>query len=150
MSHSVAFTASVAAILAAAFGSADAQQTEQSQVGTLECRGGPDTGFVVGPVTTLKCVLHANSVPDSRYVVAIENFGIKIGDTEVVLNWKVIAPVPWIAADDLVGTYARADGSGSNVLTGGSNGSITLRPPSEQDAADPGDAGIESFAVRPE
>ncbi len=65
-----------AVIVVAPIATAEAQQV---QAGTLACRGGPDTGFILGPVTNLDCVLHVENAPDSRYVAAIRNFGIFIG-----------------------------------------------------------------------
>ena len=110
------------AVLAPPVATADAQQV---QAGTLTCRGGPDTGFILGPVTTLDCVLHADSAPDGRYVAAIRNFGIFIGDQDVALTWKVMAPTPWLAGDDLTGGYSHPGGADANVLTGGSTAPIT-------------------------
>lgn len=49
--HLIFFAACGAAVLAAPIRTADAQEV---QVGTLACRGGPDTGFIVGPITNLE------------------------------------------------------------------------------------------------
>ena len=104
-----------AVVLATPIATAEAQQV---QAGTLACRGGPDTGFVLGAVTNLDCVLHADSAPDSRYVAAIPNLGIFIGDEEVALIWKVMAPVPWLGLDQLAGSYIHASGAGDNAVSG--------------------------------
>lgn len=122
---------------------------QQVQAGTFDCHGGPDTGFILGPVTNLDCVLHVDAAPDSRYVAAIRNFGVFIGDQDVSLSWKVMATVPWIGVDDLAGGYARPSGAGVNVLSGGTNTAITLRPPSKQDAAAKPQVQIESLEIRP-
>ncbi|WP_375782854.1 DUF992 domain-containing protein [Bradyrhizobium sp. Pha-3] len=133
-----------AAALATPIATAEAQQV---QAGTLACRGGPDTGFILGPVTNLDCVLHADSAPDSRYVAAIPNLGIFIGDEEVALAWKVMAPVPWIGLDQLAGSYIHASGAGDNVLSGGANTPITLHPLNE-DAFSTPPVKIESLEIR--
>ncbi|WGS17457.1 MULTISPECIES: DUF992 domain-containing protein [unclassified Bradyrhizobium] len=143
--HLVVLAACGAAVFAAPMGIAVAQQV---QAGTLECRGGPDTGFVLGSVTNLNCVLHVDSSPDSRYVAAIQNFEVFIGERDVALNWKVMAPVPWLGIDDLVGTYTHA-GDGSNVLVGGANATITLRPLTERNEASAPPANIENLEIRP-
>ncbi|WP_245312994.1 DUF992 domain-containing protein [Bradyrhizobium macuxiense] len=122
---------------------------QQVQAGTLECRGGPDTGFIVGSVTNLNCVLHVDSAPDSRYIAAIQNFDVFIGDTDVALNWKVMAEVPWLAPDGLAGTYTHAEDAGINVLGGGANGPITLSPPTRPNDGSPPPANIESLELRP-
>ena len=134
-----------AVVLATPIATAEAQQV---QAGTLACRGGPDTGFVLGAVTNLDCVLHADSAPDSRYVAAIPNLGIFIGDEEVALIWKVMAPVPWLGLDQLAGSYAHESGAGDNVLTGGTNTPITLLPLTE-DAFSTPPVKIESLEIRP-
>ncbi|MGY4479326.1 DUF992 domain-containing protein [Bradyrhizobium sp. USDA 3364] len=135
-----------AAVLVAPISTSDAQQV---QAGTLECRGGPDTGFIVGPVTNLDCVLHVDSAPDSRYVAAIRNFGIFIGDEEFAVTWKVMAAVPWLGLDGLTGGYSHAGGAGANVLVGGANAPITLRPPDEQNEASTPPVKIDNLELRP-
>ncbi|MGY4570556.1 DUF992 domain-containing protein [Bradyrhizobium sp. USDA 3256] len=145
-SRSIASAVCGAAVLAAPLAAANAQQV---QAGTLECRGGPDTGFVVGPVTNLNCVLHVDSTPDGRYVAAIRNLGVLIGDQEVAMTWKVMAPVPWLGSDDLAGGYAHADGAGVNVLAGGTNTPITLHPLNEQNVPSTPPLKIESLEIRP-
>ncbi|MGY3445400.1 DUF992 domain-containing protein [Bradyrhizobium sp. USDA 4473] len=135
-----------AAILAPPITTADAQQV---QAGTLDCRGGPDTGFILGPVTTLDCVLHADSAPDSRYVAAIRKLGVFIGDQDVALTWKVMAAVPWLGGDDLTGGYIHPGGADTNVLTGGSTASITLHPLNEQNAGSTPTVKIDNLELRP-
>ncbi|MDH2381056.1 DUF992 domain-containing protein [Bradyrhizobium sp. CER78] len=123
-------------------------ETQQVQAGTLACSGGPDNGFILGPVTNLNCVLHIESAPDRRYVAAFPNLGVFIGDQDVALTWKVMAPVPWLGLDDLAGSYAHASGAGDNVLAGGTNATITLHPLDDKDPAIP-PVKIESLEIRP-
>lgn len=135
-----------AAVLVTPIASADAQQV---QAGTLECHGGPDAGFMLGPVTNLDCVLHADSAPDSRYVAAIRDFDVFIGDQDVALSWKVMAPVPWLGRDDLAGGYTHDAGAGANVLAGGNNAAITLRPLTEQNNPSPPPVKVDNLEIRP-
>ena len=134
-----------AVVLAMPIATAGAQQV---QAGTLTCRGGPDTGFILGAVTNLDCVLQADSAPDGRYVAGIPNLGIFIGEQEVALIWKVMAPVPWLGLDQLAGSFAHESGAGDNILTGGTNTPITLLPLNE-DAFSTPPVKIESLEIRP-
>ncbi|QOZ34279.1 DUF992 domain-containing protein [Bradyrhizobium sp. CCBAU 53421] len=143
--HWVVLAVSGAAVVATPIATAEAQQV---QAGTLACLGGPDTGFILGPVTNLDCVLHADSAPDTRYVAAIPNLGVFIGEQEVALTWKVMAPVPWLSRDEFVGSYGHAGGAGDNVLTGGTNTSITLHP-LKQDDPSTAPVKVESLEIRP-
>lgn len=143
--HCVVLAMCGAVIVVAPIATAEAQQV---QAGTLACRGGPDTGFILGPVTNLDCVLHVENAPDSRYVAAIRNFGIFIGEQEVTLTWKVMAPVSRLGLDDLAGNYTHASGAGDNVLTGGTNATVALHPLDEKDPAPP-PVKIESLEIRP-
>ncbi len=127
----------VASLVASA--AADAQQTQRVQAGVLECRGGASVGFIVGSVTNLGCLFHANGRPDQPYVATIRKVGIDLGITEQSsLAWAVFAPVDG-GVGDLSGNYAGAQGSasvgiglGANVLIGGSANSIALQPLSVQ------------------
>lgn len=144
--HSLLVAACSLVVFAAPIATADAQQV---QAGTLDCHGGPDAGFILGPVTNLDCVLHVDAAPDSRYVAAIRNFGVFIGDQDVSLTWKVMATVPWIGVDELAGGYAHAGGADANVLSGGTNAPITLHPPTEPDGTSKPRVQIEGLELRP-
>lgn|GEM_PF-1972797 len=146
---SAVFVVLGAVVLAAPMGTAVAQQVQQVQAGTLECRGGPDTGFVLGSVTNLNCLLQVDSAPDNHYVAAIQNFDVFIGERDVALTWKVMAPTPWLGVDDLLGTYARADDAGVKVLVGGSNATITLRPLTERNDTAAPQVDIQNLVIRP-
>jgi Protein of unknown function (DUF992) len=103
----------VATTLIASVAGANAQQPMQRvQVGVLECRGGASVGFIVGSVTNLGCVLHAEGVPEDRYVATIRKVGIDLGITqESALAWAVYAPVARLGPGALSGDYAGAQGS---------------------------------------
>ena len=75
--------AGAAAALIALYAGAVAQQPRRPvKVGVLECRGGASVGFVVGSVTHLGCVFHADSLPEDRYVATIRKVGVDLGITQ--------------------------------------------------------------------
>ncbi|HVX74816.1 MAG TPA: DUF992 domain-containing protein [Bradyrhizobium sp.] len=145
--------------LASLAGASAQQPIQRAQVGVLECRGGASIGFIVGSVTHLGCVLHANDGrPEDRYIATIRKVGVDLGITqESTLAWGVYAPVAHLGRGDLSGNYAGADGSasvglgaGGNVLVGGSNNSIALQPLSLQGQVGINvAAGLESLELRP-
>ena len=89
--------AGAAAALIALYAGAVAQQPRQPvKVGVLECRGGASVGFVVGSVTHLGCVFHADGLPEDRYVATIRKVGVDLGITqESVKVWDMMeSPCP--------------------------------------------------------
>jgi hypothetical protein len=132
--------AGVAALIAPLAGVLAQQPAQRVKVGVLECRGGASVGFVVGSVTNLGCVFHADGLPEDRYIATIRKVGVDLGITqESALAWGVYAPVSRLGPGDLSGDYAGAQGSasvgiglGGNVLIGGSANSIALQPLSVQ------------------
>ena len=155
--HALAALAAVTLAMSAA--STAAQEPDHRvRIGVLECRGGASVGFIVGSVMNLGCVLHADGLPEDRYIATIRKVGLDLGITqETALAWGVYAPVARIGQGDLAGTYAGADGSatlgvgvGGNVLVGGSNNSIALQPVSLQGQVGVNvAAGLESLELRP-
>ncbi|THD63075.1 MAG: DUF992 domain-containing protein [Bradyrhizobium sp.] len=151
--------AGVAGTLLVALSAAAAQQPMQRvQIGVLECRGGASVGFIVGSVTNLGCVLHADGMPDDRYVATIRKVGVDLGITqESALAWGVFAPSARLGPGGLSGNYAGAQGSasvgvgvGGNALIGGSENSIALQPLSVQGQVGLNvAAGLESLELRP-
>lgn len=148
--------AGAAAMWIASFAATHAQ--ERVRVGVLECRGGASIGFIVGSVTNLGCVLHADGMPEDRYIATIRKVGVDIGITaESALAWVVYAPVAQLGPGDLAGDYAGAQGSasigvglGGNVLVGGSANSIALQPVSVQGQVGLNiAAGLASLELRP-
>src|SRR4051794_9057819 len=137
---------------------ANAQQMQRVRVGILECRGGASVGFIVGSVTNLGCVLHADGMPEDRYIATIRKVGLDLGITqESALAWGVYAPAVRLGPGALSGNYAGAQGSatlgigvGGNVLVGGSENSIALQPLSVQGQVGINiAAGLESLELRP-
>jgi len=133
---------SAAAMLAATIVSASAQQAPMphmagmARVGVLECTGGPSTGWVVGSVTNLNCMLVRNGRRVEPYVAQIRRFGFDVGYTDRwVMAWEVWAPAPRLAPGGVAGSYAGAGasasvgpGAASNQMIGGPGGSLTLVP----------------------
>src|SRR5690242_18825615 len=77
------------AVLAVSIGSSFAQ-SGRTQVGVLECRGGPNIGMVVGSVTNLGCVFRSQGRPDDLYTAQVTKLGLDIGITDqTVLSWAV-------------------------------------------------------------
>ncbi len=159
MRRSLVLAGSAIAALVTSFAASHAQQPMQRvRVGVLECRGGASVGFIVGSVTNLGCVLHADGLPEDRYIATIRKVGVDLGITqELALAWGVYAPVARLGPGDLSGNYAGAQGSaaigvgaGGNVLVGGSNNSIALQPLSVQGQVGLSvAAGLESLELRP-
>ncbi len=158
MRRSLILASAAIAALTTSFAGTHAQQMERVRVGVLECRGGASIGFIVGSVTNLGCVLHADGLPEDRYIATIRKVGVDLGITqELALAWGVYAPVSRLGPGDLSGTYAGAQGSaslgvgaGGNVLVGGSANSIALQPLSVQGQVGVNvAAGLESLELRP-
>src|SRR5690242_9323737 len=100
------FLSLAAAVLAASTGSSFAQ-SGRTQVGVLECRGGPNIGMVVGSVTNLGCVFRSQGRPDDLYTAQITKVGLDLGITEqTVLSWAVFSPTVQLGMGDLSGNYA--------------------------------------------
>ncbi|WP_424627996.1 DUF992 domain-containing protein [Bradyrhizobium sp. SYSU BS000235] len=145
------------AVLAASIGSSFAQ-SGRTQVGVLECRGGPNIGMVVGSVTNLGCVFRAQGRPDDLYTAQITKIGIDLGITEqTVLSWAVFAPTVQLGMGDLSGNYAGVAASaavgvglGANAMIGGSQNSFALQPLSVQGQTGLSVAGgVQSLELRP-
>ena len=148
---SVASAALVAAALAHA-------QSGRTQVGVLECRGGPNVGMIVGSVTNLGCVFRSDGRPDDLYTARITKVGIDLGiTTETALSWAVFAPTARLGMGDLSGNYAGVDASaavgvglGGNAMIGGSANSFALQPLSVQGQTGLSVAGgVQSMELRP-
>lgn len=146
--------AAVAVTLASGF----AHAQSRTQVGVLECRGGPNVGMIVGSVTNLGCVFRSQGRPDDLYTARITKVGVDIGiTTETALSWAVFAPTVQFGPGDLSGNYAGVGASaavvagvGGNALIGGSQNSFALQPLSIQGQTGLSVAGgVQSLELRP-
>ena len=133
-------------------------QSGRTQVGVLECRGGPNVGMIVGSVTNLGCVFRSDGRPDDLYTARITKIGVDIGiTTETALSRAVFAPTQRLGVGDLSGNYAGVDASaavgvglGGNVMLGGSANSFALQPLSVQGQTGLSVAGgVQSMELRP-
>ncbi len=113
----------------------------QTQVGVLECAGGPNVSFVVGSVANLSCTFKpSKSKGTESYAATVRRVGVDIGFTDkTMMSWLVFAPSGKVAKNGLAGNYggvaanaAIGVGGGANLLVGGSNNSISLQPLSVQ------------------
>lgn len=108
----------------------------QVQAGVLECRGGPNVGFVVGSVAELRCLFRSDWGPQQVYIAKMTKVGVDLGFTaQQAIVWGVFAPTRQLGPGDLAGTYAGVTGGatvggglGANVLYGGSNNTVALQP----------------------
>ncbi|MES2752357.1 MAG: DUF992 domain-containing protein [Pseudomonadota bacterium] len=150
--------ASVAAATFIAASSLAFAQSGRTQVGVLECRGGPNIGMIVGSVTNLGCVFRSQGRPDDLYTARITKIGIDLGiTTETALSWAVFAPTVQLGPGDLSGNFAGVDASaaigvglGGNVMIGGSQNSFALQPLSIQGQTGLSVAGgVQSLELRP-
>jgi hypothetical protein len=133
-------------------------QSGSTQVGVLECRGGPNVGMIVGSVTNLGCVFRSQGRPDDLYTARITKIGVDLGiTTETALSWAVFAPTVQFGPGDLSGNYAGVGASaavvagvGGNALIGGSQNSFALQPLSVQGQTGLSVAGgVQSLELRP-
>lgn len=147
-----------AAVAALVMSTATASAQSRTQVGSLECRGGPNVGLIVGSVSTLGCVFRAQGRPDDLYTARITKIGVDIGiTTETALAWAVFAPTVQLGAGDLAGNYVGVDASaavgvglGANAMVGGSANSFALQPLSVQGQTGLSVAGgVQSMELRP-
>ncbi len=110
------------------------------QVGTIDCQGGPNVGYVIGSSTQLACVFRAQGRRPEPYLANMQRFGIDLGITDTTgLAWAVFAPTYRVGPGDLSGSYGGVGGNaavgiggGANLLLGGSQNSYALQPLSLQ------------------
>jgi len=124
-------------LLVGSAGVASAQQSPLVNTGTLECRGGPSVGFVVGFQTNLVCVYHR---PHRRraesYVATVNRVGVDLGVTDKwALAWDVMTPTGRLPRGGLAGNYGGAGssisiggGAASNAVVGGPGNTVSLTP----------------------
>lgn len=124
------------ATLAVAVVSATGAAHAATEVGVLECRGGPRVGLIVGSFQRLDCLYKPKVGAYQRYTASGGRVGLDVGITaKSVVVWGVFAPSDSIAPGALSGTYGGISGDvavglgvGGNALIGGSQRSIALQP----------------------
>ncbi|ASW08344.1 MULTISPECIES: DUF992 domain-containing protein [unclassified Rhizobium] len=108
------------------------------KIGYLECDIGGGVGYVLGSAKEMDCTFHS-TVGHSRrvdhYTGAIRKMGVDLGfTTRSRLVWLVFAPTAGYHRGSLSGLYQGATveatvgaGVGTNILVGGTAGSIHLQ-----------------------
>lgn len=111
-------------------------------VGTLACQVAPTVGMIVGSNQQAHCVFKRNrSRRHEVYAGAISRVGLDVGVSQgSPLVWSVWAPTKRLPRRALAGRYSGASSSlavgvglGSNFLSGGPYGAISLQPVGLQD-----------------
>jgi len=107
------------------------------KIGYLECEIGGGVGYVLGSAKEVDCTFHS-TVGRGRvdhYTGAIRKMGVDLGfTTRSRLVWLVFAPTAGYHHGSLSGLYQGATveatvgaGVGTNILVGGTSGSIQLQ-----------------------
>ncbi|MBB3591390.1 hypothetical protein FHX08_001734 [Rhizobium sp. BK529] len=107
------------------------------KIGYLACDIGGGIGYVLGSAKQIDCVFQptSNSEAPEHYTGALRKFGVDLGfTTRGRLLWAVFAPTAGYHRGSLAGLYQGATaeatlvgGIGTNVLFGGTSGSIHLQ-----------------------
>ncbi|HWJ74486.1 MAG TPA: DUF992 domain-containing protein [Kaistia sp.] len=105
------------------------------KIGMLECDIGGGLGYLIGSAKELSCTFRSTKGRVETYTGNIKKLGVDVGWTrEGKLLWAVFAPVAGYHHGALSGLYLGATaeataivGVGTNVLVGGTGGSIALQ-----------------------
>ncbi|MFJ6323167.1 MULTISPECIES: DUF992 domain-containing protein [unclassified Rhizobium] len=133
----VAGTASVRAADLTTYSDEDTDQRNGVKIGYLDCEIGGGVGYVLGSAKEVECTFHS-TVGKARvdhYTGAIRKMGVDLGfTTRSRLVWLVFAPTAGYHRGSLSGLYQGATveatvgaGVGTNILVGGTAGSIQLQ-----------------------
>jgi hypothetical protein len=136
-------TLSLAMTAATAASAADVQRYEEQDVrsgvriGYLDCTIGGGLGYVLGSAKEIECDFRSSLSGErsDHYSGAIKKLGVDLGfTTRSRLIWAVFAPTAGYHHGSLAGVYRGATaeatvgaGVGTNVLFGGTAGSIHLQ-----------------------
>lgn len=115
----------------------EADQRNGVKIGYLDCQIGGGVGYVLGSAKEVDCTFHS-TVGHARvdhYTGAIRKMGVDLGfTTRSRLVWLVFAPTAGYHRGSLSGLYQGATveatvgaGVGTNILVGGTAGSIQLQ-----------------------
>ena len=105
------------------------------KIGMLTCDVGGGVGYVLGSAKTVDCVFSASNGERDSYSGVIRKMGVDLGfTTQGRIVWAVFAPTAGYHQGSLGGLYQGATaeatvgvGIGTNVLIGGTSGSIHLQ-----------------------
>ncbi len=117
--------------------SEEPDQRNGVKIGYLDCEIGGGVGYVLGSAKELDCTYHSTVVREriDHYTGAIRKMGVDLGfTTRSRLIWAVFAPTAGYHHGSLSGLYQGATveatvgaGVGTNILVGGTSGSIHLQ-----------------------
>ena len=112
------------------------------RIGYLDCAIGGGVGYVFGSAKSVDCDFHSTVGHErsDRYAGTIRKVGVDLGFTsEGRMVWAVFAPTAGYHQGSLGGVYHGASaeatvglGVGTNILYGGTKGSVQLQPVSVQ------------------
>lgn len=134
--------ASLAQAFVTAAYAADPVATYQEQddydgvkIGMLTCDVGGGVGYVLGSAKNLDCTFSSTKGKQDHYTGVIRKMGVDLGfTTQGRLAWAVFAPTAGYHRGSLSGLYQGATaeatvfaGIGTNILVGGTSGSIQLQ-----------------------
>lgn len=105
------------------------------KIGMLTCDVGGGVGYVIGSAKSVDCVFSATNGEQDAYSGVIRKMGVDLGfTTQGRIVWAVFAPTAGYHNGSLGGLYQGATaeatvgvGIGTNVLIGGTSGSIHLQ-----------------------
>ena len=105
------------------------------KIGMLTCEVGGGLGYVIGSAKSVDCVFASNRGERDSYSGVIRKMGVDLGfTTQGRIVWAVFAPTAGYHQGSLGGLYQGATaeatvgvGIGTNVLIGGTSGSIHLQ-----------------------
>lgn len=105
------------------------------KIGLLTCDVGGGVGYVIGSAKSVDCVFSATNGERDSYSGVIRKMGVDLGfTTQGRIVWAVFAPTAGYHQGSLGGLYQGATaeatvgvGVGTNLLIGGTSGSIHLQ-----------------------
>ena len=105
------------------------------KIGVLSCDVGGGVGYVLGSAKTVDCVFSSTRGEQDAYSGVIRKMGVDVGfTTQGRIVWAVFAPTAGYHHGSLSGLYQGATaeatvgvGVGTNILVGGTSGSIHLQ-----------------------
>jgi hypothetical protein len=116
---------------------AETEQRGGVRIGYLDCSVGGGVGYVLGSAKEAECVFTSTmgGEPLDRYSGVVRKMGVDLGfTTRSRLIWAVFAPTAGYHQGSLGGLYQGASveatvgaGVGTNILVGGTSGSIHLQ-----------------------
>ncbi|QND46330.1 DUF992 domain-containing protein (plasmid) [Rhizobium lusitanum] len=126
-----------AADLTTSYPEQDQDQRNGVKIGYLDCQIGGGVGYVLGSAKEVDCTFHSTVGKErvDHYSGAIRKMGVDLGfTTRGRLVWAVFAPTAGYHHGSLSGLYQGATaeatlgvGIGTNILVGGTSGSIHLQ-----------------------